>query len=79
MTHAYNTMMTRVLKSDPREEDLLVTLCSALDWGLDIDHIKGSVVVTTHKCTYGFTNVTDAVNWFRRSGNMQKAIPKPRA
>lgn len=72
MTHAYNTMMTRVLKSDPREEDLLITLCEALNWGVDINHAKGSVTITTHKCGYGFTSVTDALNWFRRSGNMLK-------
>lgn len=72
MTHAYNTTMTRVLKSDPREEDLLITLCEALKWGVDIDHIKGRVAITTHKCSYGFQSVTDALNWFRRSGNMLK-------
>jgi hypothetical protein len=75
MTHAYQTMMTRVLTSDPREEDLLITLCQSLNWGVEIDHVKGLVTVTTHKCGYGFHSVSDALNWFRRSGNIRKVPP----
>ena len=75
-TAAYSNMIKRVLNSSPREEDLLVTLCESLNWGLDINHAKGKVTIKTNKATYGFNDVNDALNWFYKCGNMQKASAK---
>jgi len=72
MTHKYANMIQTVLKSNPREEDLLITLCENLGWGLDINHIAGKVVIDMRSRTVGFSSVSDAVNWFRRSGNIRK-------
>jgi hypothetical protein len=74
MTHAYQKMMKNVLSSDPRDEDLLITLCENLQWGIDINHASGYVkVIKPTKQTYHFKNVKEAVGWFRMSGAMKKA------
>lgn len=73
MTAAYTNMIKNVLTSNPRKEDLLCTLCKFLNWGVEINHVKNTVKIDTGKATYGFNGVDDALNWFYRSGNMQKA------
>lgn len=75
-TAAYSHMIKRVLTSSPRQEDLLITLCENLNWGIDIDYAKGKVSVNTGKATYGFNTVDDALKWFYKSGNMLKAANK---
>lgn len=72
MTHKYTNMIHQVLDSSPRDEDLLIALCENLQWGLDIDHIAGKVVIDMRSRTVGFRSVSEALNWFRVSGNIKK-------
>jgi hypothetical protein len=72
MTHKYTNMIHRVLDSSPRDEDLLIALCENLQWGLDINHAKGMVAIDMRSRTVGFKSVSEALIWFRRSGNIMK-------
>lgn len=62
----------KILKSEPREKDLLITLCSELNWKITFSDTKGISIKINDNYGVGFDSVDSALKWFYRSGKVKK-------
>ena len=62
----------KTLKSEPRERDLLITLCNALNWKITFSDTKGISIRINDNYGVGFDSVESALQWFHRIGNVKK-------